>query len=129
MGLTVKPTIRSEDGLLEQASTTLTTVHGEVVVVGTVIRSLGLLLKSTYLSCLGEGPIAVSHVLRARALRPIVEQRIAGELAGVTFETRCLLDHLDAVCRAVESVSDIEVSVEIPDAQIERLHELVLAKP
>ncbi len=126
MGLTVKPTISSEDGLLEQASTTLTTVHGEVVVIGTAIRSLGLLLKSTYLSCLGEGPIAVSHVLRAHALGPIVEQRIAGELAGVTFETRCLLDHLDAVRRAAESVSDVAVSVEIPDAQFDRLHELAL---
>lgn len=125
MGLTVKPTISSNDGLLEQASTTLTTVHGEVVVIGTAIRSLGLLLKSTYLSCLGEDPIAVSHVLRARALGPIVEQRIAGELAGVTLETRCLLDHLDAVRRAAESVSETAVSVEIPDTQ-KRLHELVL---
>ena len=123
---TVKPTISTEEGLLEQASTTVTTVNGEVVVIGTAVRALGLVLKSTYLSCLGEGPIAVSHVLRTRGGDPLVEQRVAGELAGVTFETRCLLDHLAALRLAAESVTDLALSVEIPDVQIEQLHEFVL---
>lgn len=127
MARTLQPTIRDEHGVLERASTTVTTVHGEVVVIGTAIRTLGLVLKSTYLSNLGDGPVAVSHLLRARGNDPIVEQRVAGELAGVTFGTRCLLDHLDAVRQAAETLSDMELSVEIPDAQFERLHDLTSA--
>lgn len=116
--------IRTDEGVLEQGSTSVVTVQGEVLVIGTVVRSVGLLLKSTYLSSLGEAPIAVSHVLRARGSAPILEQQIVGELVGVTLETRCLLDHLGALQRAAESVTDIALSVDVADAQLEPLHRL-----
>lgn len=96
--------------------------------IGTVVRSLGLLLKSTYLSCLGEGPIAVSHVLRPRSSAPIVEQHtLDGRLLGVTLETRCLLDHLAALQRAAESVTDVELRVDVLDEHLETLHTLAKA--
>ncbi len=124
MERTLKPTISTDEGLLEQADTSLTTVQGEVVVIGTAVRTLGLLLKSTYLSCLGAGPIAVSHVLRVRGGDPIVEQQTVIELLGVTLESRCLVDHLAALRRAAESVTDVALTVDVTDADVERLHDL-----
>jgi hypothetical protein len=124
MQRTLKPTISTDDGLLEQASTSLITVQGEVVVIGTAASTLGLLLKSTYLSCLGDGPIAVSHVLRARGGDPVVEQHAVTDLLGVTLESRCLLDHLAALQRAAEGVTDVALSVDVVDSEVEHLHDL-----
>ena len=124
MQRTLSPTISTSEGVLEQASTSLMTVQGEVVVIGTAARSLGVLVKSTYLSCLGDGPIAVSHVIRTRGADPAVEQRFADELVGVSFESRCLIDHLVAVQRVAEGVTDMALRLTVPDVQVEDLHVL-----
>lgn len=101
---------------------TLNAPDPEVVVLTSVMPKLGLRLKSTYLSRLGEPPVLVSHwaTYPGTDNRPRPVQREAHDMVGRSLEHRCLLDHLTHLQEWIE-LSGQPATIALDDAQLDRL--------
>lgn len=95
----------------------------EVLVLTSTLQRLSFRLKSTYLSRLGQPPILVSHWPTGPGThnRPRPRQREAHDMVGVSFERRCLLDHLAELQEWLDLIGVEPSEVTVPDSDLERV--------
>jgi hypothetical protein len=103
---------------IERCACTIENASAYVVTVITVIESRSLSLVSAYVADL-SGQTAVTHMRLAPGRAVSFEQRVMGELAGVSHPRACLLDHAAELRVLVEELLQEPVVVEIPEASLE----------